>query len=201
MEFLAKIDRETMNGYPHYLYEGEVVMVDSQEKVAATLEDIYGSSVLGFDTETKPAFKKGVTNKVGLMQIATLHRVYLYRLNRIGLPAELVNFLENKDIVKVGVGIRDDKRALQKHMKFVPRSFVDLQDMMQDYGIEDRAFSKMMAIIFGVRISKRQRVTNWEADVLTEPQVLYAATDAWGALAMYYKLVENKDILRSVSAL
>ena len=122
------------------------------------------------------------------MQLATLERVFLFRLNRCGFPQSLRSVLSDPKILKVGVGIRDDIKSLQRSGSFPPASFVDLQEYVKFYGIEDKSFSKLMGIIYQVRISKKQRVTNWDAPVLTEAQIRYAATDAWGALKMYLKL-------------
>ena len=143
---------------------------------------------MGFDTETRPAFHKGERYNVGLLQLATLERVFLFRLNRCGFSQSLRSVLSDPKILKVGVGIRDDLKSLKRMGNYMPASFVDLQEYVVRFGIEDKSFSKLMAVIYQVRISKKQRVTNWEAPVLTEAQVRYAATDAWGALKMYLKL-------------
>lgn len=183
-----KIEQEELKALPLYSFEGEVVMVDDLKKVDEAVADLKNYNCLGFDTETRPAFQKGVSYRVGLLQLATNDRVYLFRLNKTGLTASLRQVLADPRIVKVGVGIIDDIKALRKMGEFLPAAFVDLQVLAVDYGIEEKSFSKLMAIIFNVRISKRQRVSNWEAPVLMESQVRYAATDAWGALKMYKKL-------------
>lgn len=122
------------------------------------------------------------------MQLAVPERVFLFRLNKCGFQPALVRLLASPRIIKIGVGIRDDNRNLRKLADFTPASFVDLQEYAGYFGIEDKSFSKLMAIIFGVKISKRQRTSNWEAPALTEAQIRYAATDAWGALKMYQRL-------------
>ena len=186
--YKKNIENEEIEQLPMYVYEGEVVVVDRKELVDEAVADLSSSEWLGFDTETKPSFQKGKEHRVGLLQLASEKRVYLFRLNKIGLPDSLLGLLSNENILKIGVGIRDDIRGLRKWINFIPASFIDLQLFVRAFGIEDISFSKLMAIIFDVRVSKRQRVTNWEAPVLTTPQIRYAATDAWGALQMYRAL-------------
>lgn len=182
------ITAEEIARYPVYLYNGEVAVIEREEQVEAAARDLSSCDAIGFDTETRPVFKKGVTHSVALMQLSTDKRVYLFRLNRYGLPPSLRDLLSNEEIMKVGVGIRDDVRALRRLADFPPASFMDLQRFVRAFGIEEMSFSKLMSIIFQVRVSKRQRTSNWEADALTEAQVRYAATDAWGSLKMYQAL-------------
>ena len=137
---------------------------------------------------SRPAFRKGEYHAVSLLQLAVHERVYLFRLNKCGFPAPLKRLLANCEILKIGVGIRDDIKALQRLGGFVPAAFLDLQTFVEQYGIEEKSFSKLMAIIFHVRISKRQRTSNWELPKLTDQQIRYASTDAWGALRMYNEL-------------
>lgn len=188
MKFKESITREEIAELPIAVYEGRVVIVDDEQDVKAAVEPLLNASVLGFDTETRPAFKKGEKYPVSLLQLATPDYVVLFRLNKIKLPALVVSIFENPNIIKVGVGIRDDIKALNGSRPIQPKGFVDLQVVASDYGIKDKSFSKLMAILFGVHTSKRQRVTNWAADELTEAQIRYAATDAWGACIMYNKL-------------
>ncbi|MCR9012895.1 3'-5' exonuclease [Gabonibacter chumensis] len=196
-EYKRKIEPDEVEEFPVFLYRGEVIVVDRPEQVATAVADLRDHAVLGFDTETKPSFKKGVVHQVGLLQLASKERVYLFRLNKCGLPYSLRELLVNEDVLKVGVGIRDDIRALRKMADFLPASFVDLQLFVKAFGIEEMSFSKLMSIVFGVKISKRQRTSNWEAPVLTTAQIRYAATDAWGALRMYEALRsgEKQNIL------
>ena len=188
VEFKKSITKEEMEELPSFVYPGEIVVIEDEAKVEATVQILKQQDCLGFDTETRPAFHKGERYKVGLLQLATLDQVFLFRLNMCGFSKELRALLSDVNIVKVGVGIRDDIKSLQRSGSFPPASFVDLQEYVKFYGIEDKSFSKLMGIIYQVRISKKQRVTNWDAPVLTEAQIRYAATDAWGALKMYLKL-------------
>lgn len=182
------IDKEEIDRLPLFVFTGEVIVIEDPEHAAQAARFLRENSFVGFDTETRPAFHKGERYKVGLLQLATRDQVYLFRLNKCGFGKELRDLLSDPVVVKIGVGIRDDLRNLRKSGDFTPASFVDMQEYAARFGIEDKSFSKLMAIIFGVRISKKQRVSNWEALVLTEAQIRYAATDAWGALKMYEKL-------------
>lgn len=182
------IDKAEIDQLPLFVFTGEIIVIEDSEHAAQTARFLRENPLVGFDTETRPAFHKGESYKVGLLQLATQDQVYLFRLNKCGFGKELRDLLSDPVVVKIGVGIRDDLRNLRKSGEFTPASFVDMQEYAVRFGIEDKSFSKLMAIIFGVRISKKQRVSNWEAPVLTEAQIRYAATDAWGALKMYEKL-------------
>ena len=170
------------------MFTGEVKVIEEERQVGEAADFLSRHACLGFDTETRPAFRKGEIYKVSLLQLAVPERVFLFRLNKCGFQPALVRLLASPRIIKIGVGIRDDNRNLRKLADFTPASFVDLQEYAGYFGIEDKSFSKLMAIIFGVKISKRQRTSNWEAPALTEAQIRYAATDAWGALKMYQRL-------------
>ena len=182
------INKEEIDRLPLFVFTGEVIVIEDPEHAAQAARFLRENSFVGFDTETRPAFHKGERYKVGLLQLATRDQVYLFRLNKCGFGKELRDLLSDPVVVKIVVGIRDDLRNLRKSGEFTPASFVDMQEYAARFGIEDKSFSKLMAIIFGVRISKKQRVSNWEALVLTEAQIRYAATDAWGALKMYERL-------------
>jgi ribonuclease D len=143
---------------------------------------------LGFDTETKPSFKKGENNYVSLLQLSSADRAFLFRLNKIGLPPCLLDIMEDENIKKIGVAIKDDISALQKHALFTPNGFVDLQNIVKDFGIKSKSLKKLAGLILGFNISKRQRLSNWEKDALTEAQIKYAATDAWVCHLIYHKL-------------
>lgn len=176
---------------PLFVYEGEIVVVETVERAEEAAKELSRCAFLGFDTETRPSFRKGEVHPVCLLQLASPERVYLFRLNKHGFTPSLRRLLGNAKVVKVGVGIRDDIRPLRQLADFTPASFVDLQDVVEKYGIVEKSFSKLMALIFGVRISKRQQVSNWEQPKLTPLQVQYAATDAWGALQMYAELLRR----------
>ena len=187
-EYKKNISAEEIEKLPTFSYEGDVTVIDRVELVEDAVKHLSSCKWLGFDTETKPSFRKGVIHSVGLLQLASEENVYLFCLNKIGLPVSLGALLADEKILKIGVGIRDDLLGLRKLHHFVPVSFLDLQIFVKAFGIEESSFSKLMAILFEVKISKRQRTSNWEAPVLTSSQIRYAATDAWGALQIYKSL-------------
>jgi ribonuclease D len=149
---------------------------------------LLNESVLGFDTESKPSFKKGRRNKVSLIQLATGDLACLFRINKIGIPDGLVKILADPDVIKAGVAVHDDLRFLKGVKKFNPGGFIDLQGFVKDFGIQSSGLKKLTAIVLGFRISKRQQVTDWNAEILTEAQQVYAATDAWVCREIYNKL-------------
>ena len=190
VEYKKTIDKEEIKLYPPFVFSGEVIVVDDPQQVNQAVNDLSKHGCVGFDRETKPSFRKGEVNQVSLLQLAIEERVYLFRLKLCGFQPSLRKLLSDPDVIKIGVGIRDDIRFLRRLGDFAPASFVDLQNYATEFGIEEKSFSKLMAIIFNVKISKRQRTSNWEAPQFSEGQVRYAATDAWGALKMYQRLSE-----------
>lgn len=172
-------------------FKGEIVMVDNMKVFRQVFPRLLGSEVLGFDTETKPNFKKGKKNKVALLQIANGELACLFRINKMGIPDELVELLSDTSVIKAGVAIHDDIRFLTGVRKFIPGGFVDLQPFVKDFGIKSSGLKKLCAIILGFRISKRQQVTDWEAEELSEAQQVYAATDAWVCYEIFRKLSEK----------
>lgn len=169
-------------------FKGEIVLVGDMKTFRQVFPRLLGSKILGFDTETRPNFKKGRKNKVSLLQLANGELACLFRINKIGMPDELVGLLADPGVIKAGVAIHDDIRFLKGIRKFNPEGFVDLQPFVKDFGIKSSGLKKLCAIILGFRISKRQQVTDWEAPELTEAQQLYAATDAWVCYEIYRKL-------------
>jgi len=175
-------------------FKGEIVLVDDLKKFHEVLPRIEGYKVLGFDTETRPTFKKGRKNPVSLIQLSTGNLACLFRINKIGIPDELLKLLSDPKVTKAGVAVRDDIKFLASIRSFTPEGFIDLQTLVKDYGIQSSGLKKLAAIVLGFRISKRQQVTDWEADQLTEAQQIYAATDAWVCHQIYEKLrSENKQ--------
>jgi ribonuclease D len=190
MIFEPTITKEKINVLPICTFTGNIIVVTSKEQLENSIQELKKEKILGFDTETKPSFAKGVINKVALMQISTESTCYLFRLNKIGLPMELERLLKNKKIKKIGLSLRDDFSALNKRKVFCPESFVDLQKIVANYGISDLSLQKIYAILFGEKISKSQRLSNWEAETLTDAQQHYAALDAWATRRIYLKLME-----------
>lgn len=194
-KFRAHIEKSEVAQMPNIQFEGRIITIDSLADAETAIYALSKESVIGIDTETRPSFKKGVHYNVSLLQISTSDTCFLFRLNRIGLSAPIVGLLENNNIKKVGLSLHDDFQALSKRKKFKPGDFFDLQKYVTRFGIEELSLQKMYAIIFGKRISKSQQLTNWDADVLTDKQKLYAATDAWACLTIYHHLknLENND--------
>jgi ribonuclease D len=181
----TSITKEELEELPLVKFTGEIVVADRPEHFDIVAKELSKEKVIGFDTETKPSFKKGQRHEVALLQLATADKAYLIRLNKAGLSGKLLALLSDPDIIKVGVGIRDDLRALRRLRDFEPAGFIEVQDMAQEAGLENISLKKLAALVMNVRVSKRQRLSNWEADSLTESQMNYAATDAWAALLIY----------------
>ncbi len=182
------ISKEALSELPLQHFEGNVVVVEDENKIEELVCELEQYPVIGFDTETKPSFQKGKINNVSLLQFATPERGYLFRLNKTGLHPALVSLMENPKVKKVGVGIRDDIRGLQRLVSFRHSGFIELQDYVKQVGFEDTSLRKLAGLILKIRVSKRQRLSNWEAPHLTESQVIYAATDAWVAIKLYKEL-------------
>lgn len=185
------ITKQQISTMPVATFGGSITVVDTPERAAEAAAVLMRERVIGFDTETKPSFKKGQSNKVALMQLSTLDQCFLFRLNIIGIDPELTQLLESQDITKIGLSIHDDFNVMHRSSKVQPKAFVELQTFVKDYSITDSSLQKIFAIIFGKRISKSQRLTNWEAPVLTTSQQAYAATDAWACLMIYNSLTQG----------
>ena len=177
---------------PIVAFGGRIITIDTPEAVDKAVKALSGERLLGIDTETRPSFRKGVQHEVSLIQLSTADTCFLIRLNRTGMPDSLIALLENKEITKVGLSLHDDYQALCRKRKFKAGGFLDLQQHVVKYGIEEKSLQKIFAIVFGQRISKSQQLTNWENDVLTDKQKLYAATDAWACLEIYNRLEKTK---------
>ncbi|MEQ8926197.1 MAG: 3'-5' exonuclease [Fulvivirga sp.] len=189
--FTSTIHNDDINELELQRFEGEIAVVETAEELKSALKELSKEKVVGFDTESKPAFKKGEYNHISLLQIATEEKAFLIRVNKVGIPAELKRFLESEKIIKVGVALRDDLKDLRKLSPMNPKGFVELNHLVKEIGIESNGLRKLTAIILGFRISKSAQVTNWEKEELTEKQIYYAATDAWVCIKMYNKLVKQ----------
>lgn len=186
-----RVTNEEIDQLPLSQYNGEIALIDHPDQVDAAIEEMMRYKVLGFDTETRPAFTRGTNYRVALLQLSSEHKTWLFRLCTIGLPESLARFLENQDIVKPGLAIRDDLRGLRKWRQFAPGGFVDMQTIAASRGVDDLSLKKMAAHVLGVRVSKRQRLTNWESPTLTAGQMTYAATDSWISLLLWKAVVED----------
>lgn len=173
-------------------FPGRIIVIDTEKDAGKAVEYLSQFDAVGFDTETRPSFKKGTRYKISLMQISTDEACFLFRLNRIGIPQILEDFLVDDKILKIGLSLRDDFGAIRKRTDIKPTNFLDLQNYVGQFGIEDASLQKIYAILFDKKISKGQRLSNWEADVLTEQQKKYAALDAWACLKIYNQLNQDK---------
>ncbi len=185
---LQQISNEETAKLPAINFNGRIVIIDKEDDVAVACEDLARHSVIGFDTETRPSFKAGVSYKVALLQLSTPSCCYLFRLNKIALSRPIIKILESESIKKLGADVIGDIRALRALRHFKDRGFIDLQSIVAQWGIGEKSLRKMSALLLGYRISKAQRLSNWEAQNFTHQQKVYAATDAWVCIEIYNKL-------------
>ena len=189
--FQEYVTPEEVNALPLTYYEGEIVLVDEADKVHAAVAEINKFPVIGFDTETKPTFVKGQFYHISLIQLAIPDKAFLFRINHTGFTQGLIDLFSNKNILKVGVGLRDDIIGLQKIHDFNPAGFAEIHKYVVELGVRNTGLRKLAAILMKVRISKGQQTSNWENTILTKNQQSYAATDAWVCLEMYNLLEER----------
>ena len=192
---IAKADVAQM---PAALFQGRIIVIHSTADVEKAVNYLKSFPIVGIDTETRPSFAKGRTYDVSLLQISTEDTCFLFRLNYIGMPQALIDLLQDARQLKVGLSLKDDIHSLHRKHSFEPQGFLDLQQYVKTLGIEAQSLQKIYALLFGEKISKSQRLTNWEADVLTDRQKGYAATDAWACIRIYKYLEEVKGMMRVV---
>lgn len=188
-----RLDKEYIKDLPLVSFPGKIITVNSEREADKAVPFLLSKDILGVDTETRPSFKKGQQHKVSLLQVATEDICFLFRLNYIGMATPVISLLSNTDVPMVGLSWHDDLAALQKRMEFKPGLFIDIQDIIGDIGIVDKSLQKLYANIFKQKISKRQRLTNWDADVLSDKQMSYAATDAWACVRLYKEILKLKE--------
>lgn len=186
------IPKDKLAELPVVTYPGHLVLVTTTEHAAAALAEIRKCPVVGFDTETRPSFRKGHANKVALIQVSTGDVCYLFRINKFGFTNEMREFFEDPGVLKIGLSLKDDFHVMHRGHEFTPAGFIDLQDVVPGYGIIDASLQKIYGILYGERISKSQRLSNWEATALTTAQQLYAAIDAWASLRIYHTLTSGE---------
>lgn len=190
-ELKNKISKTDISKMEKVVFPGRVFVIYTQEAAIKAVDYLNMQSCVGVDTETRPSFKKGTMYKVSLLQISTLDTCFLFRLNLIGMPKELEEFLIG-DVLKIGLSLKDDFNSLKKRksVKTDLGNWIELQDYAPKFGIEDKSLQKLFANLFGQKISKSQRLSNWEAESLSDGQQLYAATDAWACVKIYNMLQE-----------
>ena len=188
-ELFTKTDKAIIPDLPRYTFGGRIVVIQTEGEAIRAVEYLRKSKLLGIDTETRPSFKRGVNYLVALLQIANDEICFLFRLNFMGLPACLVDLLEDPTILKIGLSLHDDFRMLSHRTPLHPAGFVDLQHLATGMGIEDLSLQKLWANFFRQRISKNAQLSNWEAEVLDEKQRVYAATDADACIHLYRRMI------------
>lgn len=179
------ISKQQLAALPAAHFCGTIIIVDTAEDADKAVEKLRKAPLIGFDTETRPSFKKGQTFNVALMQLSTADTCYLFRLNKIGFPNSLRDLLQDEAVTKIGLSIHDDFRNLNKTARVEPQGFIELQKFVTRWNIEDKSLTKLYGILFGQRLSKTQRLTNWEADSLSDAQQNYAALDAQACVKIY----------------
>ena len=188
------ISKELLQWMPLAAFEGEVVVVDKEEQVAAAVAYLRTQKTVGVDTEARPSFQRGIHYPTALVQIASHERCYLFRLTHIGMPEELADFFADETVCKVGLAFKDDINGLRKRRNFTPANCIDIQKLVAQYGILDMGLQKLFAICFEKKISKAQQLTNWENSQLTPEQARYASTDAWATLLIYEDLLKHEPL-------
>lgn len=190
-QYSISISKEQLSELPTVEFPGAITVLETIPDALEALRYLRSCKAVGFDTETKPNFRKGQTNTVSLIQVSTLDHSFLFRLNKLGFFPELREFMECEDVVKVGLSLRDDFHVLHRLAEFEPANFIDLQNVVKTFHIADSSLQKIYGIIFNGRISKSQRLSNWEADQLSPGQLVYASIDAWACLRIYNHLMEG----------
>ncbi len=183
-----KFDRRLISSLPKDVFGGRIVVIMTEGETRKAVDYLLEQDILGIDTETRPSFKKGHQNRVALLQVSTPNICFLFRLNRTQITQDIVRLLEDQTVLKVGLSLHDDIISLQRRRHFVPGYFFDIQEHVAEIGIEDRSLQKLYANLFGRKISKSQQLSNWEADVLSDAQKKYAATDAWACIKLFNEL-------------
>lgn len=185
----TSITKESLNELPHEYYPGSIYVIDTVAMMHKAMVFLNQQKIVGIDTETRPVFTKGKTNKVALLQVSNEDVCFLFRLNHVGFTKEMVDFFRNPEITKIGLSLKDDFLMLRARCSSLePRGFIDLQDYVRAFGVEDSSLQKIYAILFGKKISKSQRLSNWEAEQLTTAQQNYASLDAYACLKIYNEL-------------
>ena len=186
------INKDELKEFPKTVFPGKIYVIQSETEIEKAISYLMSQPVVGIDSETRPSFTKGQSHKVALLQVSSEDSCFLFRLNMTGLTQSIVDLLESPAVVKVGLSLKDDFMMLHKRAPFNQQNCIELQDYVRQFGIQDRSLQKIYAILFNEKISKSQRLSNWEADILSDGQKQYAATDAWTCLKIYKLLQELK---------
>ena len=190
---LSKYDKKQIAELEPEVFGGRIVVVVSESEARRAVSYLLTQSILGVDTETRPSFRKGPMNKVSLLQVSSHDVCFLFRLNHTGISSSVRRLLEDTTVPKIGLSWHDDLLQLHRLGEFETGLFIDLQDHVREIGIQDLSLQKLYANLFGRKISKRQRLSNWETDILSDKQKAYAATDAWSCIRLYEELQRLKE--------
>ena len=182
------ITKEEINELPLFRFDGKIILASGEDQIDAAVAEMENEALIGFDTESRPTYKKGQFHHVALIQLALTEKVYILLVQKTGLTDRLVRFFENPDIIKVGIAIHDDLIALKKRRSFTPQGFKDLNKIATNLGFENIGARNLTAMVLGKRISKRHQRSNWENTPLSSGQIQYAATDAWICREIYKRL-------------
>lgn len=189
----SRFDKKLIASLPVAEFEGRIITILTTGETEKAVRYLLSQPILGVDTETRPSFKRGFQHKVALLQVSTYDTCFLFRLNHTGLTPALIRLLEDTTVPKIGLSWHDDVNALHRLGAFNPGWFIDIQHHVNELGIKDMSLQKLYANMFGQKISKRQQLSNWEGDILTDRQKLYAATDAWACIMLYEELMRLKQ--------
>lgn len=189
----SHFDKKKITALPVAAFPGRIITIITAGEAEKAVDYLLASDIMGVDTETKPSFHRGRLHKVALLQVCNRDTCFLFRLNLTGITPAIKRLLEDRSVKKVGLSWHDDIRGLEIREKFEPGIFIELQDMVGEIGIKDLSLQKLYANIFQKKISKRERLTNWEASTLTDRQKLYAATDAWACIQLYEEILRLEE--------
>jgi ribonuclease D len=187
-----KISKEEIKDLPIAEFTGRIIVVQTEEDAIKAVTYLLSQPLLGIDSETRPSFSKGQTYKVALLQVSTDECCFLFRLNMIGLTPSIISLLENEKVKKIGLSLHDDFMMLHKRASFTQKGCIELQEFIPKFGIHELSLQKIYAILFNQKISKSQRLSNWESEILSDKQKVYAATDAWACIQVYRQLLKLK---------
>lgn len=187
-EIFENYPKERIQSLPLTKFEGRVFVITTESDADKAVDYLMKQPILGFDTETRPSFKKWQRHTVSLLQVSTHDICFLFRLHLTGMTKSIIRLLEDRNITKVGLSLRDDFHQLHERSPFNVGTFIDLQDEVKEIGVQDASLQKIFANLLGGKISKSQQLSNWEADILTDGQKTYAATDAWACIMIHEEI-------------
>lgn len=190
---VTKFDKNAINDLPRAQFPGRIITISTPGETEKAVNYLLSHSVLGVDTETRPSFTKGTRYVVSLLQVSTDDTCFLFRLHLTGMTPSIIRLLEDTTVPKVGLSWHDDLLQLHRRIDFTPGLYIEVQDLAESFGIEDKSLQKIYANLFHEKISKAQRLSNWEADILRDSQKVYAATDAWSCVMLYREFMRLKE--------